>query len=178
MFNSTKNRVEHNTISGSVAGIDIESSDENSISDNGFINCLIISIYLLYGTHTRIFHNRIIKNEVSLPTNIGYYSIWMTNSNTSLISENTFVNTIENAHNIMMVDCFNNTIVRNNFFIVHQYVYFTASSHNVWDGNYWGRARLFPKIILGHKSYYDRYPTALNFDWHPAHKPYDILEVT
>jgi hypothetical protein len=44
----------------------------------------------------------------------------------------------------------------------------------MWNGNYWGRARLLPKIILGHKAMYDHYPTALNFDWHPARIPYDI----
>jgi parallel beta-helix repeat protein len=174
MFNSTKNRIENNTISGSVAGIDIENGSENSISDNVFINCLIISIYFSSCTNNRISHNTIIKNKIDLPTNIGYYSIWMFNSNDTLISENTFVNTKDNTHNIMMIDCFNNTIVRNNFFNVHPYVYFAESSHNVWNGNYWGRARFLPKIILGHKGLYDRYPTALNFDRHPAKEPYDI----
>jgi parallel beta-helix repeat protein len=177
MSNSSKNRIENNTISGSVAGIDIENGSENSISDNIFRNCLIISIYFSSCDDNRIYHNTIIKNKVDLPSNIGYDSVWMSTSNYTLISENTFVNTKDNTHNIMMTDCYNNTIVRNNFFNVHPYVYFAESSHNVWDGNYWARARFLPKIILGQKGIYDRHPTALNFDWHPAQKPYEIPEM-
>jgi len=177
LLNSTKNRIENNTIAHSVAGIDDEYGSENTIIDNVFINCLIISIYFSYCINNRISHNTIIKNEVNLPSNIGYYSVWMSNSNKNLISENTFDNTIINAHNMMIIDCFNNTIVRNNFLNIYPYVYFAESFHNVWNGNYWGRARLLPKMILGHKGMYDRFPTALNFDWHPAQKPYSISEM-
>jgi parallel beta-helix repeat protein len=177
LFNSTNNRFENNTISDSVAGIDVENGNENTIIDNVFINCLIISIYFYYCNNNCISHNTIIKNKVSLPSNIGYYSVWMSNSNNNFISENTFVNKISNSHNMMITDCFNNTIVRNNFLNVYPYVYFAESSHNVWNGNYWARARFLPKMILGQKGVYDRYPTALNFDWHPAQKPYDIPEM-
>lgn len=177
LLNSPNNRFENNTIAHSVAGIDVENGNENTIVDNVFINCLIISIYFYYCNDNCISHNTIIKNKVSLPSNIGYCSVWMSNSNNNLISENTFVNKITNAHNMMITDCFNNTIVRNNFLNVYPYVYFAESSHNVWDGNYWARARFLPKMILGQKGIYDRYPTALNFDWHPAQKPYDIPEM-
>jgi parallel beta-helix repeat protein len=173
LFDSSKNRIENNTFD-SDGGIYIDNGSENSISDNVFTNCLIASIMFESCSNNRIIHNTITKNTVSLPSNIGYYSIFLSTSNGTLISENTFVNTIDNSHNIMMTDCFNNTIVRNNFFNVRRYVYFAESSQNVWDGNYWGRARFFPKIILGQKGLYDRVPTALNFDWHPAREPYDI----
>jgi len=55
-----------------------------------------------------------------------------------------------------------------------------GSPINIWYKNYWGRPRLFPKIIIGW-IYYGRYGDGLpilwpniKFDVRPAKEPYDI----
>jgi hypothetical protein len=73
-----------------------------------------------------------------------------------------------------LIQCFSNKFLNNNFLKAPLKIYFIESANNLWDGNYWGRARLLPKIILGKNNHTDQYPTALNFDWHPAKEPYDI----
>ena len=52
--------------------------------------------------------------------------------------------------------------------------------NNHFEGNYWGKSRLFPKPIIGSIMYKKdtQAPTIvlpwLMFDWHPAKEPYDI----
>ena len=165
LINFTNNRFENNTISESGLGIDVESGCENNISNNVFSD-LDYSVSFNGCINNSIFHNKLNGHLHSVSM---YY-----NSNNNVISENTFDNEIENVNNLWIVASFNNAIVRNNFFTVGYTVCFAASSNNVWDGNYWGHARLLPKVILGKNGQFDRYPNTLNFDWHPAHKPYDI----
>jgi len=69
--------------------------------------------------------------------------------------------TSNNFENNFMAD----TAVANSFF-------------NRWNQNYWGRPRLFPKIII---IFYGRYTGFepieipwINIDWNPAQEPYDI----
>jgi len=46
----------------------------------------------------------------------------------------------------------------------------------LWERNYWGRPRLLPKLIIVFKMITETFgiPSLLEFDWHPALKPYDI----
>jgi hypothetical protein len=48
---------------------------------------------------------------------------------------------------------------------------------NYWDNNYWGKARNFPKVIIGWIALVEPgVPRTLwfQFDWHPASEPYNI----
>ncbi len=44
-------------------------------------------------------------------------------------------------------------------------------SSNIFDHNYWGRPRLFPKLIFGNKTVDGKSELAIEFDWHPAKTP-------
>ena len=78
-----------------------------------------------------------------------YAGIYLVRSNSSIITKNNFIG---NKHNAMILDC-----------------------SNTWTGNYWDRPRILPKLIFGRKGPFDRFPSMIDFDWHPAKEPYDIL---
>jgi len=46
----------------------------------------------------------------------------------------------------------------------------------MWQNNYWGRFRLFPKVIVVFRMITEEIgiPSRLEFDMHPAQEPYDI----
>jgi len=74
-----------------------------------------------------------------------------------------------------------NIVSQNNFFFGSVTFY---KSRTQWDGNYWGKAGTFPKVIrgrLGWPGYGDSFIWTLlyfvpwiNIDWHPAQEPYEI----
>jgi len=73
-----------------------------------------------------------------------------------------------------------NFIIKNNFIdnqihALSKYWIFSLF-RNEWDGNYWGRSRIFPKIILGliMIGNFHGIPFRFDIDWHPAKEPYDI----
>jgi nitrous oxidase accessory protein NosD len=72
-----------------------------------------------------------------------------------------------------------NNIIEYNNFIDNKpmNVFFTItdfSLSNQWNGNYWSRPRLFPKLVIGCIKKDMRYIPWINLDWHPAKKLYDI----
>jgi len=67
-----------------------------------------------------------------------------------------------------------NTFEKN---LVHARFNYDDKTYNtLWDQNYWGRPRIFPKPIFGIKDIFSPYPGFFEFDRHPAQQPYDILE--
>jgi len=73
-----------------------------------------------------------------------------------------------------------NLIIKNNFIDnkIHglsKYWNFSIFGSK-WDGNFWGKQRIFPKIILGLKMIGNFFgiPFRFDVDWHPAKQPYDI----
>jgi len=184
--NSRNNRIENNTVSYSDNGIYLgqeicmvstPSCINNTIAYNIVSSCRLASINFYSGcNNNRISHN-ILKNKRGLIYYLpGYYSIWMYRSNNNTIVENIFDNKGILRFNMQISQCFNNSILHNNFLKVSPHIYFVESSNNQWDGNYWGRPRLMPKIILGKNNHTDQYPTAMNFDMHPAMKSYTFVE--
>jgi parallel beta-helix repeat protein len=117
---------------------------------------------------------------------------------TSLLNININNNNISNnGGGIRLLKCKNSVnITRNNILNNHDGIYLMRSSNinivennlignsrngffekfsffNYWDKNYWSDLqRAGPKIILG-RLFYQIFPW-FNFDWHPAHEPYDI----
>ena len=79
-----------------------------------------------------------------------------------------------------------NLIEKNNFMDNFQYILFIDSFFNRWNNNYWGRARLTPKLLIGlivviEGEYHPWEPPKpglivpwFNFDWNPAIRPFDI----
>ena len=52
----------------------------------------------------------------------------------------------------------------------------SPNSKNIWDGNYWEKARILPKLIFGTYHFENNriWLHWFNVDWHPATEPYDI----
>jgi parallel beta-helix repeat protein len=86
-------------------------------------------------------------------------------------------NTIEtnNRNGVYLLRSLANLIKYNNFIHNKQNAYFKQFSlFNHWEGNYWTDWVSFgPKLIIG-KLGSVSFPW-INFDWHPAQEPYDIV---
>jgi len=73
-----------------------------------------------------------------------------------------------------------NSVINNNFKRVISMAIstFFIPKKQIWDGNFWGRSRIFPKIIIGLKFFGRIYiPGWVEFDMHPAKKPNDIFKI-
>jgi parallel beta-helix repeat protein len=84
-----------------------------------------------------------------------YIGIWISYSSNSFIEYNNFYRNRKNVYLIELNDTINTII----------------------DSNYWGRARVFPKPILGLKKYGEGLFSAIPWiflDRNPAKEPYDI----
>jgi len=118
----------------------------NYISQNGYFH----NIYHCAGIQIQICCGVVIKNNI-FSSNINY-SLFIIASSVEIV-ENNFINSIDD---------------------------FSASfasllnESNTWNGNFWSRPRILPKIIPGLMYSGNRYIPWVEIDWHPAQKPYDI----
>jgi len=84
-------------------------------------------------------------------------------------------NTLQyNGEGIILFTSYNNKINNNNFYGNSKDAIFVWSNSNNWNYNYWNRARLLPKPILGLTGKNLPIIPMVNFDWHPTQGPYDI----
>ena len=177
-------------------GIILEESNK-CVIENNLINSLIPSytfftggISLDYCSSIEISHNGITNTAYGLDVwnsedcNITHNylgkNIWgveILDGNNTIVQLNTFENNLiafnfDSARNV--------TIVNNNFInnLFNGYFFIIPCD---FDGNYWNRDRLFPKIISGGMDYlkiFDRYLGVMFpwfcVDWNPASEPYDI----
>lgn len=92
-------------------------------------------------------YNKILYNHISRNLYCGVMCEYFSNKN--LIKHNNFIeNNVRNAS-------------------------FIHSFSNRWKNNYWGRARLLPKLIIGRIDTMGKIPL-FNIDWHPAKEPFKI----
>ncbi|HVQ01321.1 MAG TPA: NosD domain-containing protein [Candidatus Thermoplasmatota archaeon] len=129
---------------------------ENTITDNN--NCISIL------KHER---NTIDRNTIAGNNGSGIY---LDDSHGNTISGNSISS---NTHGVFFVSSFNNTVFHNNFLRNKHHAAFVNCS-NIWDGNYWGRPRIFPKLIVGTIEKNSKKILWFNADWHPAQKPFVI----
>lgn len=158
-----------NTISSNdVYGLFSSGSNGNNISKNILSNNAVGMGFGL-SDNNAIFSNIIKSNS--------WYGINLVSSKNNTISKNAIENNggrkrVENHLGIWLRDSSYNIISQNNFLHNARDAFFTDSTSNNWNGNYWNRPRLLPKLIFGMKL---NFPfTRIDFDWHPALKPYDI----
>jgi parallel beta-helix repeat protein len=161
-----------NTISSNdVYGLFSSGSNGNNISKNIVSNN---AVGMGFGTSDNnvIFSNIISSNP--------WYGINLVSSKNNTISRNTIENNggrkrIEGGLGIWFYNSSYNIISHNNFLQNGRDAYSTESTSNNWNGNYWNRPRLLPKIIWGESAGgVPLFDIKLTFDWHPALKPYDI----
>jgi parallel beta-helix repeat protein len=115
----------------------------NNISNNGGVGFYNSGIFLQRVTGSTIIEKNLISSN-SLGIDIFY-------STGSKIFDNTFVDNVKHA----------------------SFKYNSKFHFNNWNGNYWGRPRLLPKIIFGVIDRDFLIPW-FNIDWHPAKEPYNI----
>ena len=157
--NSYGNTIISNTISlNSDSGIFLHSCYNNNITVNSiFENGQ--GVEFTYSHNNCILNNNITSNK--------YYNIWFYGwSNTNTITYNAISSS---KIGIFYPEARYNKIFCNNIEKNKISVFF-HSFPNTWDNNYWGRTRLFPKLIFG----YILFIPWIQFDWHPSKEPYDI----
>jgi len=162
------NKIINNIINFNIHGIRIDEGCNNVVFGNivtdngkgGDDDCGI-GILGYYGGHDNcVSYNHISNNNpkgivlIAINNNITYNHI---------------------SKNNIGVSCeygFHNFIIKNNFILNKKNGYFLGSVilRNIWRGNYWNRPRLLPYPIFGNGFF----SPIVNFDWHPALKPYDI----
>lgn len=134
---------------------------QNEIRGNIVTNNNGTGIYLLDSSKNNITDNEISNNS------IGIVLTWYRDNN-------------GNSDNFILRNNFRNNTNRNAGFVEHR----EFSGKNIWENNYWGKTRVFPKMIIGLKQTRFYYPTPFgvlwffipwcHFDWHPARQPYNI----
>ena len=187
-----------------ISGITLESGCINTtISGNTISNAAYAGIIVLKGCQkTNIFNNLIFSNDI--------FGIAVQGSEFIDIKENTILdnpnvgiaivncdNTIifgnsceNNGFAPIIIEDTKNTYVGSNNFIQNGMLGLFCfnygkefSNHypnNIWEGNYWGRFRIFSKPILGVITFTmdTQAPTIFipwfMFDWRPAQEPYAI----
>ena len=175
-------------------------------SDNCFINSNTISSSRYFGLYiSRSCNNNILGNNISNnDKGIGLYSsdknmitenkiqsnsigIDIANSSDNTIDNND----IKNNDRGIEICSFRNKIINNNFLknkmnafflkmynSVWEFINNYHKDKNIWDGNYWNKPRVLPKIIFGDLIiiFVDLpiFAFVIEFDRHPASEPYDI----
>ena len=177
------NNIYRNTIINSYIGIDIDPASFTNVFKNNIMNnnygIYISAPYLTTSSYNNIYQNNIHNNTHGIEA-----SAWggiIANNN---ISEN---NILYNEEGISLLsyrfilwgDISYNTISINNFIgnnnsAYFEYLFFSSRDCNQWVGNYWGKARFLPYLILGKLKILKFTILWIAFDWHPAKKPYDI----
>ncbi len=174
------NLVVDNIIANHHYGIWLEDSMDNTILNNSIINMWSWAVILGDAHGNMICGNNITQNSGG---------IYLRDSNENMIFENDIC---DNYRGIVLTDqqatSSQNTVSRNTFENNRQIdASFLAAQNfpgkNVWDDNYWNRARSLPKLIVGTKKVF-LIPGApfhfpgfwisipwVNVDWHPALEP-------
>ena len=152
---SSNNIISGNLISNNYRGIYIAGtwtepfkryySKNNTISNNVISSNRGSNILIVLSPQTNIYLNNITNCRDSTSTALTIYSY----SHSSLISQNNFINNNKDA--------------------VFHTSYFCS-----WEGNYWDRPYLSPKLIYGFHWFGPYGIPWINIDWHPAKEPYDI----
>jgi parallel beta-helix repeat protein len=149
-------------------GIYLTHSSGNNISLNTVSNSFYSGIYFETSDNNIVLWNTISSNKNS--GIIVYYS-----NDITILSNTIEKNCIKQRYtgSIILAESSSNTIQNNNFLQNVKDAFFEGGTSNNWDGNYWDRPRLFPKLIRGNFLI-----PRFNFDWHPAQEPYDIPNIS
>lgn len=159
-----------------IDGIYLAFSNNNIVSKCNITNKLLSGIVVYNSSRNTISNNRITHNYIGISVQYSW-------GNT--ISQNTIAE-MKNGLGLGLFVSHKNLVTKNNFINNTVHAFFdplfsqkTWQQHNTWSHNYWDKARYLPypiegykntrigRIIIGHPW--------VNFDWHPAQKPYETL---
>ena len=153
------NLIDSNKLSGIWLG---RRSSKNTLHHNIITNQSQYSIYLLVLCNENIISNNYLSSIKLEAYKFGAFEL---SCHYTQIYQNTFVN--HTGYNIELYKSRFTTIINNTFLSKQDTAYFADCTNTVWNQNYWGSTRTFPKIIIGKKG---RLPW-INVDWHPAKSP-------
>ena len=165
--NITSNIINNNGYWGDMVwsggGIDIDTSNENILSDNNISKNCLFGMFISNSSRNNINDNTISSSEI-WGIQIEFFS-----DNNIIVS-----NSISKTYLcLQLVDSNNNIISKNNFLKKGNRVSFSNCT-NTWKENYWNRPRILPKLIFGFGSGSSWWIPHFNIDWHPAKEPYEI----
>jgi len=162
--NSVNTTILKNTITNCYyAGIELENSHNNMISNNNVSQSYWSSLILSSSSN-----NTITKNVLT-----DTLCIVLLSSDHNFIHHNTLNATI----GMLLANSSKNTITCNNIMKnpQHNTHIFIGASYaerdKVWDGNYWNKPRILPKIIFGQTILKKIRIPSIEIDWHPAKQP-------
>lgn len=150
-----------NTISNCTTGISIYSN--NNIVEHNILKNNSYGIYFAdYGWNT-ISGNTFDGNLIGIDL---YNAVSCTVTGNNIITSY-FCGIIVEAQSPWIG--YNQNVIQANNFIQNRRDAKGYLAGGIWNGNYWERPRLLPKLIFGIFPF-------IQVDWHPAIKPYDIPE--
>ena len=176
---SWSNIVNENNITNNTIGVGVESYNEFSTGQNKILNNYITDndhgVYLhAFGwghcQSSTVSMNIISKNK---------YGIYLTSdtNESELYLNDISQNHIEKneKYGIYLNNTYQNSISSNNLVKNKINAYFEYCNNLTWNGNYWNRPRLLSYPIFGKTTFKNYEIPWVNIDWHPALKPYDIV---
>ena len=199
LFSSSNNTIGNNKLNNVYDGICLRNSSNNSVYENTLTNNQA-GIYLWYSSNSNLINvnkiskgnwcgigiscssnNNISRNTITNHTNWGILIEGSTLPSAG--SNNKIVGNIikGNKKGVEIVASRLNIVKENNF--IENGMHAQFSYHilckfpilNSWYGNYWCNClKSIPKIIVGEFVFISFTIPWVNFDWHPAQKPYDI----
>jgi parallel beta-helix repeat protein len=116
-------------------GIHLQSDNTSAISNIISNNSNGLSIEQSRGN--TLATNQLLSNRVS--------GVSLNHSTNTQIINNRLS---KNNRGIMLISSFNNAILDNTFWLNRRHAFFEDCT-NSWQGNYWGRPRLLPKMVFG-----------------------------
>jgi len=163
--------IKDNIISNNRNGICSYNSGKNTFINNTINSNDINGLELSLTDSDTVCGNSILNNRVGIVLKSGFFII---------INRNNILNNSEGI--CLSFICFWNTIKENNFINNKRDAFINNSFRNRWNGNYWNKPRILPKLIFGIICWYTPYPELREIvipwipqiDWHPAKEPYDI----
>ena len=113
--------------------------------------------------------NMVCNNKIA---NCIRYGVKIICSEFNTIRQNDFINnTINDIY--LIVESNNNKITQNNFEENIFKLFFKNCENNSWEGNYWGRPRISPKLLFGFRDLNRIKLPVFAFDLRPALSPID-----
>ena len=126
----------------------------------------------IYGIKAYEFCSNIIfGNIISSSSEAGIHLTSAVNAGNCMNNTISFNTLQNNGEGIILFTSYNNKINNNNFYGNSKDASFVWSNSNNWNYNYWNRARLLPKPILGFTGKNLPIIPWVNFDWLPAREP-------
>jgi parallel beta-helix repeat protein len=162
-----KNNILYKALDKGGCNIFLDSSNHSIISNNYLFKSTICCLWLSRSTGCEIQGNIMSGSPLSID---------MERDDNNIVSGNTIDNNPKNSHasGILLKESDRNTIKNNNFisaFISVKSIDFLNSYGNIWDGNYWGRSRILPKLIFG-RAGAEFFIPLVDVDRHPLKEPY------